>query len=187
MFLWVTYKGREGTTPKCIMTQESQSETDEETAQNQLDDMADYLKNSDENVTVEKHGYDDNGDYELVISTKDGIGLEILYNTISEEYVVLTGVWTDSSEDVTNIHAVYEDWETARDESVKLKDMVNLLTAGGLTRKQAVAYQLREEQNITRHYTAEIMGVSESTVDKHLSTARDKIAAARTIVDVLGN
>lgn len=60
-----------------------------------------------------------------------------------------------------------------------------LASSGLLTKKQALAYVLREVYSVSRDDAAADMGVTTSTVDKHLSAAREKVAHARATVDHL--
>lgn len=52
-----------------------------------------------------------------------------------------------------------------------------------LTEKQALAYVLRDVYGIPRDDAAADMGVTASTLDKHLSAAREKLDEARTTID----
>lgn len=54
-----------------------------------------------------------------------------------------------------------------------------------LTRRQALAWILRKSERVRREEAAERMGISTSTLDKHLGRAREQIAVARRTVELV--
>lgn len=64
-------------------------------------------------------------------------------------------------------------------------DVIDGLSEGSLTEKQAVAYALREVFGRTREETAEVMGMSTSSVDTHRARGAAKVEEARSTVEAL--
>lgn len=60
-----------------------------------------------------------------------------------------------------------------------------LVEAGLLTERQAQAYVYRDIDPTPRHAVAEMLGISVNVLDKHLSTAREKVDEAEATVDAL--
>ena len=74
----------------------------------------------------------------------------------------------------------YRDRITAREAEV-----VDALREGSLTEKQALAFALREIFGYSRSETAELMGMSLSSIDTHRSRGVEKVEEARRTVDAL--
>lgn len=64
-------------------------------------------------------------------------------------------------------------------------DVIDGLSEGSLTEKQAVAYALREVFGRSREETAEVMGMSTSSVDTHRARGAAKVEEARSTVAAL--
>lgn len=60
-----------------------------------------------------------------------------------------------------------------------------LADAGLLTERQAAAYALCDVYGIERERAAGVIGITVSTLDKHLQAGREKVTAARDTRDVL--
>lgn len=60
-----------------------------------------------------------------------------------------------------------------------------LADADLLTRRQAEAFVYRDIEVVPREAAADAMGVSPSTLDKQLRSARDKVAAAESTLEAI--